>query len=195
LILAAALTLPVTMYPLATKKFLGDGGWLIFSPRFALHVAFGMWLAHRVDRIGPRSFLAALAVLLPLYPIADRQFFPEAWRVADRLLELPLTVVLLALMSRAAGMTVIKQPLAWLGQHSWGLYLGQMLTHNAFLYRFGGGCNLYGCSGGIFERWNLWLYSAILLAGSVFFVIFGNWLVRKNEELRQQGWWLPPLRE
>ena len=193
LLTAGAISLPVTMYPLHIKDVLGDGGWLIFAPRFAIHVAFGMWLSARVGRIGPRSILLALLVILPLYAIEDRLILREWWRVADRLLELPLAVLLLALMAALSGISVFEKPLSWLGQHSWGLYLGQMLTHNAFLYRFGGGCNLYGCSEGIFERWNLWVYSAVLLAGSIAFVWFGNWLVGQSENLRKRGWPLPSL--
>ena len=195
LITAAAITLPITMYPLNVKATLGDGGWLIFAPRFAIHVAFGMWIASRVGSIGPRSVLLAVIVILPLYAIEDRLILQEWWRVADRFLELPLAVLLLAGMAAISGISVIEKPLSWLGQHSWGLYLGQMLTHNAFLYRFGGGCNLYGCSEGIFDRWNLWLYSGLLLAGSIAFVWFGNWLVRENERLRRKGWRLPSLAE
>ena len=190
---ASAITLPITMFPLDVKGVLGDAGWLIFAPRFAIHVAFGMWLAARVDRIGPRSVVLAVLVLLPLYAIEDRLILPEWWRVADRFLEMPLSVVLLAGMAALSRIASIEKPLSWLGQHSWGLYLGQMLTHNAFLYRFGGGCNLYGCSEGIFERWNLWIYSGVLLAGSIAFVWFGNWLVEQNEKLRRKGWALPSL--
>ncbi len=193
LVTASAISLPVTMYPLEVKRLLGDGGWMIFAPRFAIHVAFGMWLATRVNRIGPRSILLALLALVPLYAIEDRLLLSEWWRVADRTLELPLAILLLAAMASLSGVRALERPLSWLGQHSWGLYLGQMLTHNAILYRFGGGCNLYGCSEGIFERWNLWFYSGILLAGSIAFVWFGNWLVQANERLRRQGWRLPSL--
>jgi peptidoglycan/LPS O-acetylase OafA/YrhL len=186
--LAFLLTLPVTMYPLELKKVLTDGGWLIFAPRFALHIAFGMWLAARVDAIGWRSIAAAALVLIPLYTIEDRLWLLPWWRVADRLLELPLTVLLLATMSGLSGIRRLERPLSWLGRHSWGLYLGQILTHNAFLYRFGGACNLYGCVGGVFENFNLWLYTGILLAGSIVFVHFGNWLVTRNQRLRAAGW-------
>lgn len=188
LLLAAALTLPVTMYPLHVKAVLGDAGWLIFAPRFALHVAFGMWLLDRINGIGPRAILTCGALMIPLYLVEDRVILPAWWRVADRMLELPLCVLLLALMARLAGVAAIERPLSWLGQHSWGLYLGQMLVHNAFLYRFGGACNLYGCVGGVFDNFNLWLYTLILLAGSIFFVLFGNWLVKQNQVLRSRGW-------
>jgi len=186
-------TMPTLMFPHWLRATMGVAGWLFFPPRFFIHIAFGMLLAGRVGRIGIKALLISIAVLIPLYLVQQKEIVPGMWRFADRFLELPLTVVLLWVMSQVDWIGPLEKTLSWLGRHSFGLYLGQMLTHNAFLYRFGGSCDLYGCEGGIFEKFNLWLYSGILILGSIAFVYLGNWALAKNEELRERGHRLPDL--
>ena len=51
-----------------------------------------------------------------------------AWSpMANRLLELPLTILLLAGMRALADRDRLREGLSWLGRHSLGLYLGQLL--------------------------------------------------------------------
>jgi peptidoglycan/LPS O-acetylase OafA/YrhL len=193
LALGAAFTAATLLWVHSLRGALGVGGWLVFAPRFFLHVAFGILLADRVERIGGRAALLAGTLLVPCYLIQQKLWLPDLWRVADRFLELPLTVALLWVMSRLAEVEWLERGLGWLGRHSFGLYLGQMLTHNGFLYRFGGACDLFGCYGGLFDKLNLWLYTAILLAGSITFVLLGNRLVELNQSLRARGYPLPDL--
>jgi peptidoglycan/LPS O-acetylase OafA/YrhL len=181
----------IFVHPL--RESLGVPGWLVFPPRFFVHVAFGMVLAERVARLGARGALVSAALLVVCYAIQERLWLGSFWRIADRMLELPLTVLLLWVMARLEWIGWLERSLSWLGQHSFGLYLGQMLTHNAFLYRYGGTCDLYGCYEGVFAEFNLWLYTAILLAGSIAWVLIGNKALELNASLRERGYPLPNL--
>ena len=111
----------------------------------------------------------------------------QAGRIANRLLELPLTVLLLAAMPFVARIPTLETALSWLGRHSLGLYLGQLLTHNAFLFAFGGVCTIFGCEGGVFAYFNLWLYTVILAAGSLLFLAAGHVALRLAASLRAGG--------
>lgn len=187
------LTMPTLMFTHWIRGELGVAGWLFFPPRFFVHVAFGMLLAGRVGRIGPRAVLLSLAIMIPFYLWQQRLWWPGMWRFGDRFVEMPLTVVLLWAMGRIDFIGPLEKTLSWLGRHSFGLYLGQMLTHNGFLYHYGGACDLYGCYGGLFDEFNLWIYSAVLMAGSIAFVLLGNEALRWNGRLRERGWPLPDL--
>jgi len=181
----------IFVHPL--RQWLGIPGWLVFPPRFFVHVAFGMLLVGRVSRIGVRGLIVSCACLALGYVIQERIWLGSFWRVADRFLELPLTVVLLWVMSRLEWIGWLERGLSWLGQHSFGLYLGQMLTHNAFLYRYGGTCDLFHCYEGVFEKFNLWVYTGILIVGSIAWVLIGNKILEWNETLRARGYRLPNL--
>lgn len=191
--LCFVLTMPTLMFTHWIRDTLSVPGWLMFSPRFFVHVAFGMLLAGRVGRIGWKALVISLAVMVPFYLWQQKLWWPGMWRFGDRFVEMPLTVVLLWSMARLDGIAALERPLSWLGRHSFGLYLGQMLTHNGFLYRYGGACDLYGCYGGVFEKFNLWVYTGILLLGSFAFVYLGNQVLAWNQSLRARGWPLPDL--
>ena len=189
-----------TLAMLATLAFvqwirgtLGLGGWMVFSPRFFLHVAFGMLLARRVGRIGNRALVAAAVAYIVLAAIQEKLFLAGWWRFANRLMELPLTVLLLGAMARLARVPLVETGLSWLGRHSFGLYLGQLLTHNAFLFALGGECTIFGCQGGLFERFHLGLYTLILFAGSLLFLGIGHAALRVVDALRTRGAPLPDL--
>lgn len=194
-VLALGLVATVTtlLYVQTIRGALGLGGWMVLSPRFFAHVAFGMLLAPHVGRIGPRAALAALVAYVALALVQEKAFFAAWWRFANRLLELPLTVLLLAAMPLVARVEILRTGLSWLGRHSFGLYLGQLLTHNAFLFAFGGECTIFGCQGGLFERFDLWLYTAILAAGSLLFLALGHAALRLADSLRTSGLPLPDL--
>ena len=137
----------------------------VFSPRFLAHVAFGMWLAPRVEQLGRMAGLLGAVGFGAC--VAGAEGIAGAWLApyAGALVPLPLTLLLLALfrlLPRARGITPV---LEWLGQNSYGLYLGQLLTHNAFVFALGLA---------LYERLNLWLYTALLLAGGLFFVWLGE---------------------
>lgn len=187
------LTMPTLMFTHWIRGELGVAGWLYLPLRFFVHVAFGMLLAGRVSRIGWKAVLVSIAFMIPFYLWQQRIWWGEMWRFGDRFVELPLTVVLLWVMGQVDWIGPLEKTLSWLGRHSFGLYLGQMLTHNGFLYRYGGACDLYGCQGGLFEEFNLWVYSGILLVGSVAFVWLGNQSLRVWATLRERGWPLPDL--
>jgi peptidoglycan/LPS O-acetylase OafA/YrhL len=199
----AGIALPLTLGFVATvgtlayvqtlRGALGLGGWMVFSPRFFVHVAFGMLLAGYVRRIGMPAVLAALAAYVVLALVQEKVLLASWWRFANRLLELPLTVLLLAAMPLLARFRPLETALSWLGRHSLGLYLGQLLTHNAFMFAFGGECTIFGCQGGLFERFNLWVYTGILACGAAFFLGLGHAALRLASSLRSNGLPLPDL--
>jgi hypothetical protein len=89
---------------------------------------------------------------------------------AERLMDLPLTVALLVLMDRLAGVGWIARPLAWLGINSYGLYVGQMLVYNLVL-----------AASGFVGPWQVvdhWTYAALLLLGALAMLVLGNALLR-----------------
>lgn len=186
-------TVTALFYVQTIRWALGLSGWMVLSPRFFAHVAFGMLLAPHVRRIGPRAVLAALAAYVFLALVQEKVVLAQWWRFANRLLELPLTVLLLAAMPWVARIELLRTGLSWLGRHSFGLYLGQLLTHNAFLFQFGGACTIFGCAGGVFERFNLWVYTGILAVGSLFFLGLGHAALRAARTLRSNGVPLPDL--
>jgi hypothetical protein len=104
-----------------------------------------------------------------------------------------LTVVLLAVASGCAEVRWLSARLGWLGRHSLGLYLGQLITHNCFLFTLGGICTAYGCKGGVYDRIDPWLYTAILLVGSALWTTLGNALLARVAALRARGLPLPDL--
>lgn len=193
LALGALATFNTLLWVQSLRGTLGLGGWMVFSPRFFLHVAFGMLLAPRVGRIGARALVAAAIAYVLLAAIQEKVILAGWWRFANRLLELPLTVLLLGAMVPLARVQWLESGLSWLGRHSLGLYLGQLLTHNAFLFAFGGECTIFGCQGGLFERFNLGVYTVILAVGSVFFLGVGHAALRAVEALRENGAPLPDL--
>ena len=143
--------------------------YFVFSPRLLAHVAFGMWLAPNVGRLGGTAAALSAAAFAACVAGAEGAAGAGLAPYAAALVPLPLTALLLAawrLLPRLAGVT---PALEWLGQSSYGVYLGQLLTHNAFVFALGLG---------LYQRHNLWLYTAALLAGGLFFVWLGESLRR-----------------
>ncbi|MFM8409553.1 MAG: acyltransferase family protein, partial [Alphaproteobacteria bacterium] len=131
-------------FPLVGR--LGTFGWFVFPPRLLANVVFGIVLAPVVDRLGAREMLvAALACVgyfaLPavLGAASPWQPVPEgiglsssgASAAAYRLLDLPVSVLLLGASGVLAAVPVLGAALDWLGVRSYGVYLGQMVAHNA----------------------------------------------------------------
>src|SRR5262249_218137 len=108
----------------------------IFSPRFYAHVAFGMWLSTRLGRLDWVAAVSAASLLVTSIALVHGAVAPLAI-YADYLLDLPLTVLLLVAMRPLERVRPVRDTLAWLGQSSYGIYLGQLLTHNACLFALG----------------------------------------------------------
>ena len=193
LAITGAITLATLILMYQIRWAFGLAGWMILSPRFFLHVAFGMLLAPYVGRLGRRAIAWSAIVYVVLTMIGARTRFTVWAPIANRLLELPLTVLLLVAMRALVPFERVREALSWLGQHSLGLYLGQMLTHNAFLFALGGQCTIYGCQGGLFDRFNLWVYTVVLFLGSAGFLALGNYALRVAASLRERGLPLPDL--
>lgn len=140
----------------------------ILPARFFGHIAFGMWMAHQARRPGPRAALVAAAVLVPCIVVQELHWAPSldahAWRIMDP----ALTVLLLVLFGYAERLPVITPALVWLGQSSYGIYIGQLIVHNAAIYTLG----LRGL-----RAYDPWLYTLVLLVGAVAFVKLGEWLL------------------
>lgn len=188
-----AITIATLVWMHRIRWEIGLAGWMVLSPRFFLHVAFGMLLAPCVGRLSRRTITWSAIFYVVLAVIGARSRFTVWAPLANRLLELPLTILLLAAMRALAPFDRVREPLSWLGQHSLGLYLGQMLTHNAFLFALGGNCTIYGCQGGLFDRFNLWVYTVVLFLGSAAFVALGNLALRVAASLRERGLPVPDL--
>jgi peptidoglycan/LPS O-acetylase OafA/YrhL len=176
------------------RAALGRAGWTYLSPRFAAHVVFGMILANLGGTIDRRSGILAVAGLILLDVLAEAAPLGQPWgRIASRLSELPLAVALLGAAAALAHVKVLAGGLGWLGRHSLGLYLGQLLTHNFFLFTLGGSCSVYGCRGGVYEQIDPWVYTGILLLGSALWTAVGNEILARVAALRARGVPLPDL--
>jgi peptidoglycan/LPS O-acetylase OafA/YrhL len=157
----------------------------VFSPRFYGHVAFGMWLASRLDRLGIVTVSASILAYIACVASVQGIVAPGVAVYADYLMDLPLTVLLLLVMRLAGRVPRLRDALVWLGLSSYGIYLGQMLTHNACFFAIG--------ERRIYEGVNLWLYTLVLLAGGLFFVWLGETALSTAEALRRRGYPLPDL--
>ncbi len=130
--------------------------------------------------------------------------------IANRVYALPLTLFLLFVMQAIAdgaqagskglprfvrlAATLVERTLRWLGTHSYGLYLGQMVTHNALIFWFGGACNFGGCSGPLYDDMSRPIHTAWLAAGSFAMLGAGHALLAAVDRLRARGLPLPDLR-
>ena len=65
------------------------------------------------------------------------------------------------------GVGPVARPLAWLGIHSWGLYVGQMLVHNLVLFALGSWNAFRGGAAA-------WIYAGLLLGGAIALVVAGE---------------------
>jgi peptidoglycan/LPS O-acetylase OafA/YrhL len=153
--------------------FMGAWGYynyIVFSPRFFAHIAFGIglvaWLPHLRTTAAVASAIAWAACVLGAEGVLGERLAPAA----KFLTSLPLTVLLLSLCAWLSESAPATRALAWLGQSSYGIYLGQLLTHNVLLFAVG--------YPDLYQRLNLWLYAVILLLGGLFFVALGEGSLR-----------------
>ena len=137
-------------FPLVGR--LGTFGWFVFPPRLLANVVFGLALAPRMGRLGVREMTAAGLACLAYFAVPALLGASSPWQpvpegiglsasgasaVAYRLLDLPVAVLLLGFSGRLAGLPLAGAALAWLGVRSYGVYLGQMVAHNAVALLFG----------------------------------------------------------
>jgi peptidoglycan/LPS O-acetylase OafA/YrhL len=176
LAIGVVVTSAITAVSLRIVGLVGLFNYWILSPRFLAHVTFGMALAPYVRSLDWRSGLVAGAVLALAVAVQEAgasgvPSFEASWVGA-----LALTVVLLVVLRPVARVPVVAPALEWLGQSSYGVYIGQLIVHNAFVYGFG--------LGALYVRVDPWLYTALLLAGGVLFTWLGEALRARATALR-----------
>jgi peptidoglycan/LPS O-acetylase OafA/YrhL len=170
LVLGLTVSAGCAWYGLKLLGLLSLFNFYVFGPRFWGHMAFGMLLAEHRERLTPAAgVLAAAVVLGGVAGSVAGVGYPWAHEISW-ISSLALTVVLLVALRPLAAVPVLAPTLAWLGQSSYGIYLGQLLTHNFFVFRLG--------IPGLLDGMNRWLYTAILLVGGLFFVWLGERLLR-----------------
>lgn len=140
----------VFRFPLVGR--LGTFGWFVFPPRLLANVVFGFVLAPFVDRLGAREMIAAAAACVAYFALPALLGAASPWQLvpdgiglsasgasaaAYRLLDLPVAVLLLGASALLAAVPVLGAALDWLGVRSYGVYLGQMVAHNAVALLFG----------------------------------------------------------
>jgi peptidoglycan/LPS O-acetylase OafA/YrhL len=115
-------------------------GWFAFwsfSPRAMWHVVSGIVLVRsvgaRLGRVGTLTAIAITGVGMPLFilaggPPGDNLVRHLREGVVITLLDVPLALALLGLVQRFRMPALPGRVLAWLGVHSWGLYLGHVLV-------------------------------------------------------------------
>jgi peptidoglycan/LPS O-acetylase OafA/YrhL len=156
----------------------------MFSPRVMGIVAFGMILAPYVRGLDWRAVGAAAAVLT-VAVVAREAALARSSDIALIVAEeatwveaLALTVVLLAVLRPVARVAVVAPALEWLGRSSYGIYIGQLIVHNLFVYAYG--------LAYFYERIAGWSYAAVLLAGGIGFTWLGGALRRVAAGLRER---------
>lgn len=133
----------------------------IFSPRFFWHVVAGIAVARLLGgQVGRGLALGAALVFvagtaLRLYGLDA----PLPRSALQALLDVPLTIALLGMFQLLRHLPTAASALAWLGIGSWGVYLAQLVAHNAVI--LSGNLMRIDLPG---ERW---LYAAALTAVSI----------------------------
>ncbi len=139
----------------------------IFPGDKILLVVSGMTLARHGVRLsaGRTGVFAAMAIIGVAF--AEAATMDATSRlILMRALDIPLSIVLLALARFLGTWQPLERALTWCGVSSWGIYLGQMLVHNVAT---GLGTRPWALS--IAERW---LYAAALLIGAIGLVVLGS---------------------
>lgn len=203
LLVAVAGELLVAHWRLDLVERFGFLNFLVFPPRVLAHVVFGIWLARHIERSGGIGPVAgALGALLWALCAAIQQgwLWPTSGPYAETLIDLPLAMTLLAVLRPLAALPLVSPALVWLGLGSWGIYLGQMLMHNAVVYQCGilpdlapnlAVCHFPFAHGtGNADRW---FYTLTLLVGGLGSIWVGNRLLGVHGWLRRRGWPLPEL--
>ncbi len=183
LALGVAVTLASTAAYLRIIWLFGGFNYFVFSPRFLAHVAFGLWLSSRLERLGWAAAVASATALVFCLAIQEKLVAPGLALYAEPLMDLPLTVLLLVAVRPLERVPALGPALVWLGLRSYGIYLGQLLTHNAFVF------DLWYPR--LFATGVRWLYTGALLAGGVGAVLLGDALLRALDAFRRDRVALP----
>jgi peptidoglycan/LPS O-acetylase OafA/YrhL len=135
--------------------------WFVFPPVYVAHVFFGIWMARA------RPFEDRRAIVTSIFLVGLGIFIVEATDPgllrlsAKTLMVLPLTLALLAASRPLCSIPYLSAGLFWLGTHSYEMYLGQLLAHNAIQF----------ASHPLDPLWTMgrWSYFGLLLAGGIAF--------------------------
>ena len=202
LVVAVAGELVVENFHVELIERIGLMNFMAFPPRILGHVVFGMLLATWIDRIGPLAGFAGAALWALCVVVKQSQLWPELSLYAAVAIDFPLAVALLAVLRSLAAVPVVAPLLRWLGMSSWGVYLGQMLVHNAVIFRCGftsdlvpnlAGCQFPFAGNPVYGSLDRWFYTLLLLVGAIGFVWLGGQLLRIYGSLRRAGLRLPDL--
>jgi peptidoglycan/LPS O-acetylase OafA/YrhL len=143
----------------------------IFPPKHFFGVVAGIVLARCAPgRVPVAAATAALALGWVVSGVLSAE--PRALEALAALLDVPLTVVLLAVLASVPLPAAVAAPLAWCGRASWGIYLGQMLIHDGLH-----GLDLHPEAAPLAMRW---LYAGALLVGAVTLTVVGGDVRRRG---------------
>jgi len=153
----------------AVLATMGRTGYVLSAPvRFGGHALAGAWMARRLgDVLDPRFALATFASWCVAVLLQETSLPEAATGCAARAAEILLAAWLLGAAHASGGRGAGGRELAWLGQRSWGLYLGQMLVHAWVFFALGSYAVFRGGAAA-------WLYASILLAGAIALVVAGE---------------------
>jgi peptidoglycan/LPS O-acetylase OafA/YrhL len=171
-----------------------------FPPRMLAHVAFGMLLAGRIEKLGAVEGLAATALWVLCAAVQQLALWPQLNPCFETLIGFPATMALLIAFRALPAAPLVTPALLWLGVNSWGLYLGQMLVHNAVSFRCGSlpnlTVNLAACNFPVRgdAEFLSRLYTLVLMSGAIGIVWLSRALVALSgvagQRLRVE---VPPL--
>jgi peptidoglycan/LPS O-acetylase OafA/YrhL len=138
----------------------------IFAPLSFLPVVAGIVLARRC-MAWPRSWSIGALVVWVLGSIARDQLPVEPLLKNALLaaLDIPCTMLLLDLTRSVARVPGVER-LRWIGQASWGMYLGQLVVHTT--------APVFGFRSDAMPLEARWLYFAALCCGAVLWVLAGR---------------------
>jgi hypothetical protein len=166
---------------------------LVFPPRMLGHVAFGMLLATRMDKLGTVECLAGVALWTLCVGVGSSSPSPQLGPYIDTLIDFPLAVALLVAFRVLPVVPLVTPALLWLGVNSWGVYLGQMLIHNWVVYRCGFlsdlAPNFLACNfplGGD-QVLGQWFFTLILLIGAIGLIGLARGFVLAALQIRAKG--------
>jgi hypothetical protein len=167
--------------------------YLVFPPRVLGHVAFGMLLATRLDKLGTVEYLAGVALWTLCVAVQSSPLSSQLGPYIDTLIDLPLVMALLVAFRAIPTIPLVTPALLWLGVNSWGVYLGQMLIHNAVVYQCGIlpdlAPNLAACNFPFGDDASLgrWLYTLVLLIGAIGIIWLARGFVLAALQIRAKG--------
>jgi peptidoglycan/LPS O-acetylase OafA/YrhL len=173
------------MILLGTPPSTGLGSYFpfwIFAPTRLLAVVAGILIARHRNVMSWTYATGAGVALATGIAVLTHAALRPVWSLCLRdMMDVPLTLLLLVLISGARVWAPATSFLAWCGTSSWGIYLGQMIVYNAF--------NIFGSGVRASATSHRWAYFACLFVGAVGFVTIGNAI---RETTRRD--WIPTLR-